>query len=456
MRRALGDTYVDSLRAVYKHALPAFSDLVCYWFHKAATLVADGRVARAGLVATNSIRGGKNRVVLDRIVERSKIFHARSDEPWVVDGASVRVSLICFADSSASLPVSLDGDLTTRINADLTSGRVDLTFAKSLSQNREIAFVGGIKKGKFDVPGSVARDWMRLPKNPNGRPNSDVLKPWINGRDLTQRLQDTWVIDFGHEMWEHEAAYYEAPFAHVKEHVQSARSRNKRKELRKLWWRHDRTGQTLFTKLDGLKRFIATPTLSKHRIFAWFDARVCPDHQLTVIAREDDLMFGILHSRFHEIWSLRLGTSLEDRPRYTPTTTFEKFPFPQGLSPDVPVSDFAEEPRAQAIAEAARELVAARDRWLHPPEWVEWVSEAESGYPERPVPRSREAAKQLECRTLTNLYNSRPQWLDSLHRQLDEAVALAYGWDPSMNSDSVLEELLDLNQRLSTNDSRHA
>lgn len=456
MRGALGDAYVDRLREVFKHSVPAFADLVCYWFHKAGALVADGRVARAGLVATNSIRGGKNRSVLDHIVQRSKIFHAWSDEPWVVDGASVRVSLICFTDSSVSLPVSLDGDMTTRINADLTSGRVDLTSAKSLSQNRAIAFVGGIKKGKFDVPGSVARDWMRLPKNPNGRPNSDVLKPWINGRDLTQRPQDTWVIDFGHETWEHEAAYYEAPFAHVKEHVQPVRNRNKRKELRKLWWRHDRTGQTLFKKLDGLKRFIATPTLSKHRIFAWFDARVCPDHQLTVIAREDDLIFGILHSRFHEIWSLRLGTSLEDRPRYTPTTTFEKFPFPQGLSPDVPVSDFAEEPRAQAIAEAARELVAARDRWLHPPEWVEWVSEAESGYPERPVPRSREAAKQLECRTLTNLYNSRPQWLDSLHRQLDEAVALAYGWDPRINSDSVLEELLDLNQRLSANDSRHA
>lgn len=454
MRGALGDAYVDSLRAVYKHAVPAFADLVCYWFHKASTLVTDGKIVRAGLVATNSIRGGKNRAVLDRIVERSKIFHARSDEPWVVDGAAVRVSLICFADSSASLPVSLDGSPTARINADLTSGRVDLTSAKSLSQNRAIAFVGGIKKGKFDVPGSVAREWMKQPRNFNGRPNSDVLKPWINGRDLTQRPQDIWVIDFGHEMWEQEAAYYESPFAHVKEHVQPMRNRNRRQELRKLWWRHDRTGQTLFEKLAGLTRFIATPTLSKHRVFAWFDARVCPDHQLTVIAREDDLMFGILHSRFHEIWSLRLGTTLEDRPRYTPTTTFETFPFPQGLSPEIPVSGHADEPRAQPIAEAARELVAARDRWLHPPEWVEWVSEAESSYPERPVPRSSDAAKQLGRRTLTNLYNSRPQWLDSLHRQLDEAVALAYGWDPDINSDSVLEELLDLNRQLSANDSR--
>ena len=454
MRRALGDAYVDRLREAYKHAVPAFADMVCYWFHKASTLVADGRVLRAGLVATNSIRGGRNRAVLDQIVERSKIFDAWSDEPWVVDGALVRVSLICFADTSADLPVSLDGNPTTRINADLTSGRVDLTSARTLPQNRETAFVGGIKKGKFDVPGNIAREWMAQPANPNGRPNSDVLKPWINGKDLTQRPQDIWVIDFGHEMWEHDAAYYEAPFAHVKEHVYPMRNRNRQKDLRKLWWRHDRTGQTLFGKLKGLKRFIATPTLSKHRIFAWFDARICPDHQLTVIAREDDLMFGILHSRFHEIWSLRLGTSLEDRPRYTPTTTFEKFPFPRGLSPELPVSDYAADPRANAIAEAARELVLARDRWLHPPEWVEWVSEAETQYPDRLIPRSPEAAKELERRTLTNLYNSRPQWLDSLHRRLDDAVAQAYGWSPDIGADTVLEELLNLNREFSANDSK--
>lgn len=454
MRSALGDAYVDRLREVYKDSVPAFADIVCYWFHKAADLVAAGRVARAGLVATNSIRGGRNRMVLDRIVEQSKIYHARSDEPWVVDGAAVRVSLICFADSEAKLSVSLDGSPATRINADLTSGRVDLTLARSLPQNRATAFIGGIKKGRFDIPGDVAREWMKLPANPNGRPNSDVLKPWINGRDLTQRPRDIWVIDFGHEMWEHEAAYYEAPFAHVKKHVQPVRNRNRRRDLQKLWWRHDRTGQTLFEKLRGLKRFIATPTLSKHRIFAWFDARICPDHQLTVIAREDDLMFGILHSRFHEIWSLRLGTSLEDRPRYTPTTTFEKFPFPQGLSPETAISDYIDEPRARAIAEAARELVAARDRWLQPPEWVEWISEVESGYPKRPVPRSPGVAKNLSQRTLTNLYNTRPQWLDSLHRQLDEAVASAYGWSPDLSPDSVLEKLLNLNQQISGDDSR--
>ena len=100
----------------------------------------------------------------------------------------------------------------------------------------------------------------------------------------------------------------------------------------------------MWKEVGNQTRYIATPTVAKHRVFAWIDARICPDHQLTVIARDDDTTFGILHSRFHELWSLRLGTSLEDRPRYTPTTTFQTFPFPEGLTPEIPNADYAERP----------------------------------------------------------------------------------------------------------------
>ena len=125
----------------------------------------------------------------------------------------------------------------------------------------------------------------------------------------------------------------------------------------------------MWRALDGLSRYIATPRVAKHRLFTWLDARIRPDSQLIVIARDDDVTFGILHSRFHEAWSLRLGTWLGkgNDPRYTPTTTFETFPFPEGLSPDIPASDYADDPQAAAIAEAARRLVSLRDRWLNPP-----------------------------------------------------------------------------------------
>ena len=164
-------------------------------------------------------------------------------------------------------------------------------------------------------------------------------------------------------------------------------------------------------------------------------------------ARDDDTTFGILHSRFHELWSLRLCTWLGkgNDPRYTPSTTFETFPFPAGLAPNVPAADYAGDSRAAAISEASRRLVELRDRWLNPSEWVEWVDEPAPAYPPRPVPRDEEAAKALRKRTLTNLYNARPQWLVDAHAALDVAVAAAYGWPADITDDDALRELLALN-----------
>ena len=176
-----------------------------------------------------------------------------------------------------------------------------------------------------------------------------------------------------------------------------------------------------------------------------------PDHQLIAIARDDDTTFGILHSRLHELWALRLGTWLGvgNDPRYTPTTTFETFPFPENLTPNIPAATYANDPRAQRIAAAARDLVEKRDRWLNPPELITIVPEVVPGFPDRILPRDEAAAKILKKRTLTNLYNRRgtPEgaWLDTLHRALDAAVAAAYGWPADLPDDEILARLLALN-----------
>ena len=443
----LGEDYVSRIFTVYEGRVPAEADLVCYWFVKAGEHIGSGKAKRAGLVSTNSIRGGANRRALQTATEDRPIFEAWSDEPWVIDGAAVRVSLVCFSrpDDGAALEQRLDGQLVDAVHPDLT-GNVDLTKAQRLCRNIGIAFMGDTKGGPFDVPGEQAREWLREPANPNGRPNSDVLKPWVNGMDLTRRPADKWIVDFGWSMMQEEAALYEAPFQHTKEHVYPMRQQNRREAYRIHWWRHVEPRPGMWEALDGLSRYIATPRVAKHRLFVWCDVRICPDSAVIAIARDDDTTFGILHSRFHEAWSLRLGTSLEDRPRYTPTTTFETFPFPEGLSPDIPASDYANDPRAVAIAEAARRLVELRDRWLNPPEWVEWVEEPVPGYPKRLVPRDEATAKELKKRTLTNLYNApRPQWLKDAHVTLDTAVAAAYGWDADISEDEALGELLARN-----------
>ena len=447
----LGEGYVSRMFATYAGRVPATADLVCYWFEKAGRQIAAGNAKRAGLVATNSIRGGANRQALQATTEPGRIFEAWSDEPWVIDGAAVRVSLVCFAgvDDRAVKEPRLDGVVVDEIHADLTARRgsvgIDLTNVRCLTENTRASFKGDEKGGPFNIPGDLAREWLRLPANPNGRTNADVLKPWINGMDVTGRPADKWIVDFGSRMSEGEAALYEEPFRWLKERVHPIRQLNRVEANRAHWYRHRRPVPDMWDALDGLSRYIATVRHAKHRLFSWFDARICPDSALIVVARDDDTTFGILHSRFHEVWSLRLGTSLEDRPRYTPTTTFETFPFPPGLTPNVPAADYAADPRSTAVALEAQRLVELRDRWLNPPEWVEWVDEPVPGYPKRPVPRDEDAAKALKKRTLTNLYNARPQWLADAHDALDAAVAAAYGWSADIPDEDALRELLALN-----------
>ena len=447
----LGEDFVSPMFATYSSRVPAEADLVCYWFEKAGQQIAAAKAKRAGLVATNSIRGGANRRALQAATDTRRIFEAWSDEPWVIDGAAVRVSLVCFsrAGDASVAGTRLDGESVDEIYADLTARHggagVDLTGVRRLPENAGVAFMGDTKGGPFDIAGDQAREWLRLPANPHGRRNADVLKPWVNGMDLTRRPAGKWIVDFGWTMSVGDAALYEEPFRWVQEHVHPMRQQNRREAYREHWWRHVEPRQGMWRALDGLSRYIATPTVAKHRLFVWCDARVCPDHQLIVIARDDDTTFGILHSRFHEIWSLRLGTSLEDRPRYTPSTTFETYPFPEGLTPDIPATDYAADPRAMAVALEARRLVELRDRWLNPPEWVQWVDEPVPCYPKRLIPRDEEAAKALKKRTLTNLYNARPQWLGDAHTALDAAVANSYGWPGDISDDGALSELLSLN-----------
>jgi type II restriction/modification system DNA methylase subunit YeeA len=452
MLAELGDDYATRLRKLYLGRVPGGADLVTYWFEKARTAIEAGNSLRAGFVTTNSIRGGQNRKVLDRISEMGNIFDAWSDEPWVLDGAAVRVSLVCFAKVSPTQR-RLDGFLVANIFSDLTGQgegdvyAVDLTQAKTLKENAGVSFIGTQKNGAFDIPGDVARAWLKLPSNPNGRPNSDVVKPWSNGMDVTRRSSDTWIIDFGVDTSEDDASLYEAPYEYLNANVRPVRAKNRDARVARLWWLHEKARGDMRRGLDGLPRFIVTPIVAKHRIFVWMDARVLPDKQLTVIARADDTTLGILHSRFHELWALRLCTWLGvgNDPRYTPSTTFETFPFPEGLTPNIPSANFADDLRAQAIAAAARRLVEQRDAWLNPSELVKRMPEVVAGLPDRVVPVDEVAAVTLKKRTLTNLYNERPQWLVKAHKVLDDAVASAYGWPQDIDDDDALARLLALN-----------
>lgn len=456
LRAELGDEYVRKLFEVYRGRVPAEADLVAYWFEKGRAQVERGECGRTGFLATQGIRGGANREVLKRIKESGDIFFAEGDRDWVLDGASVHVSMVGF-DGGSEQEKFLDGAAVPSINANLTSA-ADTTKANALGENRGVAFQGPVKVGKFEIDEKAALNFLSSP-NPHGKPNSDVLLRWFNGMDITRRPRGFWIIDFGSLSLE-EASLYEGPFRYVEQVIKPERVKNSDRQRREFWWRLGRSGGDWKAKAQPLTRTIFTPRVSKHRLFVWFDGSTLPDTQVVAFARDDDYSFGVLHSRFHEVWALAQGTQVREKEsgfRYTPTTCFETFPFPR------PTPE-----QQEAIAAAARDLNELRARWLNPPEWTweetlefpgtttgpwaRYVSEADDRgvgvvHYTRLVPRNEDAARELSKRTLTNLYNQRPTWLAQAHKRLDEAVAAAYGWEQGLSDEQILERLLSLNLR---------
>jgi hypothetical protein len=135
-----GDDYVQALYDLYRKRIPNSSDLCCYWLEKARAQIEANECNRAGLLATQGVRFQSNRSVMSRIKETGDIFAAYSDMNWVLDGATVHISVVCFDDGSEEIR-TLNGEGVGQVNIDLTSG-VDLTLAKRLSENADIAFRG--------------------------------------------------------------------------------------------------------------------------------------------------------------------------------------------------------------------------------------------------------------------------------------------------------------------------
>ena len=486
----LGRTYCEALQNTYGNRVPGAADLCCYWFAKAADAIEENQCQRAGLLATQAIRGGANREVLKRIKRGGDIFFAESDRAWILAGANVHVSMVGFDDGTETTRV-LDGKPVAAIHANLTA-HADVTAAKLLAENLNISFRGTQKSGDFDIPDALARKWFAAP-NPHRRPNSDLLRPWLNGSAIVKRMPPAWIIDTGTDLKLEAFALYQQPHAHALEHVKPQRDKNKREHRRLNWWLHAETCPGMRVALNRQLRFLTTPRVSKFRIFSWADSVVLPDDGIYVFARDDDYFFGVLHSRFHEAWARSQGTQVREREsgfRYTPTTCFETFPFPFAndtgrdaleivaqfraahyhteqdnvLREDPPPTSPRE--HREVIAAAARELNELRENWLNPPDWTvprtltfpgaldgpwrRFVRDVDArgiGTVHYPLtePRDAECAAKLAKRTLTNLYNERPTWLAHAHARLDAAVAAAYAFPAALSDDEILSRLLALN-----------
>ncbi len=429
MRQELSERYVDRLRAAYADDLDGRVDLCVYWHELARRQIAQGAAQRAGLLATQNIRGSFSRPVLERVAESGSIFFAYSDEEWINDGAAVRISIVGQDDGNESNRF-LNGEPTLQINPDLTAGAIYVASAIELEENAGLAFTGVQYNGPFELSPEVGLQMLAEPLNVNSRPNADVVFPVVNAHDLAQRPRGNYIIDFGQDIDRRDAALYEEPWEYARQHIRPHRESLEGERLASRWWIHQRWRPGLREAIKPLDRFIATPLTSKHRFFVWLDSNVLPDATVVAIARDDDYAFGVLHSRIHEVWALaqapRLGVGND--PRYTHTQCFNTFPFPWPLNIPESVLSREQQQHHAAISKAAAELNRRREDRLNPTNLSPSI---------------------LQDRTMTDLYNRRTDLLNDAHEAIDDAVFAAYGWPTELSDDEILERLLKLNQKRS-------
>jgi len=407
IRGELGDDYARFLQEEFGIGI---RDYAVYWFRKAHEALPDG--GRAGLVATNSVSQGRAREVsLDWIVENGGvIFNAVSTQDW--SGlAAVDVSIVNWVKDPSERPRSLlDSVEVQGITSALRPLGADVSIAKRLLENRGKAFQGPIPAGAgFILDGEEAAALLAR----SDADYSQVIRPYLNGEDIADdptQAPRRWIIDFA-SMELEQAAEWPAAMDIVRDRVRPQREKNRRKLYRDRWWNFAEPRPGMRAALASLSRYVAANAQGKRIYFGWQDRPTCPSNLTNVFAVDDDYAMGVLITTMHHEWARAQSSTLEDRFRYTPTSAFETFPWPEPT-----------DAQRERIAEASRALLTRRS---------EICLEREIG--------------------LTRLYNEVDDGayrdLADLHRTLDEAVADAYGWPKGAAHDSAESNrrLLELN-----------
>lgn len=429
-RESLGDGYVEALRAAYPDIAPS-SDLVMYWWNNAATQVAAGRTQRAGLITTNSITQTQNRRVIERWLGSDLVVAwAIADHPWVdeIGGAAVRVAMTVQAHTAPKArllkvdekAIVVSDQVVARINSDLT-GHADVGSASAtpLVSNRGIAHDGVKLHGSgFLLEASEAAQIGV---------EADVVKPYLNGRDVAQRPRGLVVIDFG-LIDEGGARAHPVAFDLVRDRVKPQRDANRRETYRAFWWRFGEPRRDLREAISGITRFIATVDTARHRYFVRVDQRTIVDDKLVAVASDDATLLGALGSAIHVAWAVVTGGKMGagNDPVYVKTRCFDAFPFPD------PTSDLRA--KIGAVAErlgAHRKDAIARDERVTMTGMYNVVEKLRSG--EALSPKERAIHEIAACGVLRDL-----------HDELDGLVAEAYGWPWPMEKEEILERLVKL------------
>lgn len=397
LRGVLDEDYVEWLKG---HFGAGLKDLCVYWFRRAADQMRPGD--RAGLVGTNSISQNRARgASLNYVVEKGGVItDAVSRQKWPGE-AVVNVSIVNWVQEPDEPPqhFALDGEPVEGINTRLRESKLAIEEYEPLPANLGRSFQGPIPAGSFYLEPDEAGEILARTE----ASYSDVVRPYLIGDDITEEPEQhprRFIVDFGFMALE-EAMKYPAALDLVRERVKPERDKNRDKGFRENWWRFGRPRGEMRKAIEPLSRYIAGNAQGKRFLFCWVDRSVCPSNLTNVFAFDTDYSMGVLTSSVHSAWARSESSTLRVDLRYTPTSCFETFPWPQ------PDGSAREE-----IGEIAKRLIECRQAIC-----------AENGL------------------GLTRLYNQAEEgaWseLSDLHRLLDEAVARAYGWPAAVAHDPL-------------------
>jgi hypothetical protein len=443
MREALGDGYVKALRDVYTE-VPGSVDFVMYWWYKAALTVSAAQATRFGFITTNSLSQSFNRRILKEQVDtkRLSLEFAIPDHPWVdsKDGAAVRIAMtVAVAGESIGRLLEVVTETETdegaadvtlvervgHIQSDLTIGAA-VSNMVPLKANELLSINGMMLAGRGFV---ISREEAVAFGLGSDKTIERILKPLRNGRDLTSKTRDCFVIDAFGITAEQIRENYPAIYQHLLTKVKPERDSSDDEGFRKNWWIFGRPRPAMRAALKGLKRFIATVETAKHRIFQFQEARITPEHKLVVIACDDAQILGILSSRIHCVYALAAGSWLGvgNDPVYAKSHCFEPFPFPE-------VTD----ERRRTIGDLAEAIDAHRKKQQtkHPGLELTDIYNV--------LDKLRTGTK-LNSKEQVTHENGLVTTLRQLHDDLDAAVGVAYGLAVTPTDEEILSFLCKLN-----------
>jgi hypothetical protein len=420
LRSTIGDEEIDYLKKTFKIGV---KDYCVYWFRKAHDHLRPGQ--RAGLVGTNSVSQNRGRTESLAYIAANGgvITDAVSSQDWPGE-ATVEVSLVNWVRDPASPPAtfSLDGELIGEpISPSLSPLSRSVDLAKDLPANVRHAFIGPVINGKGFLLEKDEADAL-LKKGKQWR---EVIRPYLVGEDVLSQVDhgpSRWVIDFGFRPLEECERDFPEAVAIVRDRVKPHHDTVRRAVYREKWWRFAEPIREMREKLSGSGRYVAAPAQGKRILCAWQNPWTCPSNLTIVFSFDDDYSMGVLVSRAHTSWTVARCSTLRLDLRYTPTTVFMSFPWPDRTSES-----------EEAIGDAAAALIDRRDRLC---------IDRDIG--------------------LTQLYNELDEGahreLRDLHRELDKAVARAYGWPLRVaeDDDEMVHLLLERNLAIGRGDIPYA